>query len=266
MLYIKEDEEKNDQADQSSQEELVTFAGNEALGEVVSGRKLLCQIGVTPITDLEKQLQFACGFDKLGFLCGFKFTSSYSGSVGKIFYVVFVPKLKSSIMRQQKKGRSSWYVWEWNNSTDVNVLSKSAALKKFGFDIDQFFKSDLFKSAIPKFLKAVRKALDVDIPLKIQAFQNDHSACREFNRYIKAIEDSLKTLKDSQHSTVASLSFNLGSSDDGETKIYRANKSYELDHFQKRAKEEVQKSKNEFLAWLAARNQRIAADQKNGAK
>lgn len=43
MLYIKEDEEKNDQADQNSQEEeLVTFAGNEALGEVVSGRKLLC--------------------------------------------------------------------------------------------------------------------------------------------------------------------------------------------------------------------------------
>ena len=42
-------------------------------------------------------------------------------------------------------------------------------MKKFGFDIDLFFNSDLFKAAIPKFLKAVRKALDTDIPEKIEA-------------------------------------------------------------------------------------------------
>ena len=56
--------------------------------------------------------------------------------------------------------------------------------------------------------------------------------------------------------------FNLGNSADGESKIYRANKTYELDHFDKRAEEEKAKKKNEFLAWMAARNKNIADAQK----
>jgi len=67
-------------------------------------------------------------------------------------------------MRQQARGRSSWYIWEWLSSTEVNVLSKDAALKKFGFDIDLFFNSDLFKASIPRFLKIVKQSLAQDVP------------------------------------------------------------------------------------------------------
>ena len=258
MLYTEEEVQK--------QRKLVKFSEEASLGKVVSERALVCQLGVSPIRDLERQLQFACGFDKLGFLCGFRFISSFPESRGKRFYVVFVPKLKSSIMRQQARGRSSWYVWEWNSSTDVNVLSQDATMKKFGFDIDLFFNSDLFKAAIPKFLKAIRKALDTDIPEKIEADQVDALLARDLKRYMRAIEDSLKTLASGN----ASSTFNLGGSADGQTKIYRASHSYELDHFQKRAREEAEKAKEEeakkakdgFLAWLAARNQKIAAQQK----
>lgn len=236
----------------------VKFSEEVALGGVVSEKKLLCTLGVKPIQNLEKELQYSCGFDKLGFLCGFKFVSSFAGSIGKKFFVVFVPKLKSHIMRQQARGRSSWYIWEWLSSTEVNVLSKDAALKKFGFDVDLFFNSDLFKASVPRFLKTVKQSLAQDVPQKIKMAEEAGANPLEFKRYIRAIEDSFTTLNSSQ----AGASFNLGNSSDGEMKIYRANKSYELDHFAKRAEEDKAKKKNEFLAWMAARNKKIADMQK----
>lgn len=51
---------------------------------------------------------------------------------------------------------------------------------------------------------------------------------KELERYVKSIVDSLPTLVNPD---AASRSFNLGSSGDGERKIYRTAKSYELDHF-----------------------------------
>lgn len=250
-------ESEEDQVQAAEGNKPVKFSEEAALGGVVSEKKLMCTLGVKPIQNLEKELQYSCGFDKLGFLCGFKFVSSFQGSVGKKFFVVFVPKLKSHIMRQQARGRSSWYIWEWLSSTEVNVLSKDAALKKFGFDIDLFFNSDLFKASIPRFLKIVKQSLAQDVPQKIKMAEEAGANPLEFKRYVRAIEDSFSTLDASK----ASSSFNLGNSSDGESKIYRANKTYELDHFDKRAEEEKAKKKNEFLAWMAARNKRIA-DQK----
>lgn len=98
-----------------------------------------------------------------------------------------MPKLKSSIMRQQARGRSSWYIWEWLSSTEVNVLSKDAALKKLGFDIDLFFRSDVFKAAVPRFLKTVKQALAQDVPQKIRAATEAGMNSRELERYVKAI-------------------------------------------------------------------------------
>ena len=253
---IRESEEDRLEAKSGSKE--VKFSEEASLGGVVSKKDLICTLGIEPIKNLEKELQFSCGFDKLGFLCGFKFESSFQGSVGKKFFVVFVPKLKSHIMRQQARGRSSWYIWEWLSRTEVNVLSKDAALKKFGFDIDLFFNSNVFKASIPRFVKVVKAALAWDVPQKIKAAEEAGQNPLQFKRYVRAIEDSLQTLDESK----ASSSFNLGNSADGESKIYRANKSYELDHFDKKAEEEkANKKKNEFLAWMAARNKRII-DQK----
>lgn len=250
-------ESEEDRLEAKSGSKEVKFSEEASLGGVVSKKDLICTLGIEPIKNLEKELQFSCGFDKLGFLCGFKFESSFQGSVGKKFFVVFVPKLKSHIMRQQARGRSSWYIWEWLSSTEVNVLSKAAALKKFGFDIDLFFNSNVFKASIPRFVKVVKAALAWDVPQKIKAAEEAGQNSLQFKRYVRAIEDSLQTLDASK----ASSSFNLGNSADGESKIYRANKTYELDHFDKRAEEEKAKKKNEFLAWMAARNKRIA-DQK----
>lgn len=257
---IKESEEDRQETALDANK-VIKFSEEDTLGKVVSDKKLICTLGVAPIQNIESELQYSCGFDKLGFLCGFKFISNFQNMVGKKFFVVFVPKLKSHIMRQQIRGRSSWYIWEWVNSTEVNVLSKDAALNKFGFDIDLFFASDFFKAAIPRFLKTVKKALAQDVPAKIEAAVAAGANPAEFRRYVRAIEDSFSTLDASK----ASTAFNLGNSSNGETKIYRANKSYALDHFsKKKAEEEKAKKKQEFLAWLAARNKNLAAQQTTG--
>ena len=104
-------------------------------------------------------------------------------------------------------------------------------------------------------MKVVKAALAWDVPQKIKMAEEAGANPLEFRRYVRAIEDSFAILDATDK---ASLAFNLGNSADGESKIYRANKSYELDHFDKRAKEEKAKKKNEFLAWMAARNKRIA--------
>lgn len=251
-------ESEEDQVQVAEGNKPVKFSEEASLGGVVSERKLLCTLGVKPIQNLEKELQFACGFDKLGFLCGYKFISSFPQAFGKKFFVIFVPKLKSHIMRQQARGRSSWYIWEWLSSTEVNVLSKDAALKKFGFDIDLFFNSDVFKDTVPKFLKLVKKALAQDVPQKLKAAEEAGKNPMSFKRYIRSIEDSFSTLEASKDGS----SFNLGNSSDGKLKIYRASNSYELNHFDKKAAEEKKtKQKNEFLAWMAARNRKLAAQQ-----
>ena len=259
-----ESEEDIEKAESGIQE--VKFSEEPSLGGVISEKKLLSNIGVRPVQNLERELQIACGFDKLGFLCGFKFTSSFQKQTGKKFFVVFVPKLKTSFMfRQHKRGLSSWYVWEWNSTTDVNVLSQPKTLEKFGFDIDLFFKSDYFKQAIPKFIAVAKQALAANGPIaaELKRIQDGGQSTNELKRYIKSIEDSLVILKTGQ----ASSMFNLGNSSDGVAKIYRANTSYELDHFQQRDKEEKQqKKRNEFLAWMAARNKSIADAKKDAGQ
>lgn len=258
MIESEEDIEKAESGDQE-----VKFSEESSLGGVVSEKKILSNIGVKPIQNIERELQIACGFDKLGFLCGFKFVSSFQKSLGKKFFIVFVPKLKTSFMfRQHKRGLSSWYVWEWNSTTDVNVLSQPKTLEAFGFDIDLFFKSDYFKQAIPKFIAVAKQAIDGPITAEIKKIQDSGQPTNELKRYVKSITDALVVLKTGQ----ASSMFNLGNSSDGVAKIYRANASYELDHFQQRAREEKQKKRNEFLAWMAARNKSIADAKKDAGQ
>ena len=246
----------NYQSTQKVEKSPVVFSKEDTLGGVVSDRALVCNLGVQPILNFERTLQYSCGFDKLGFLCGFKFTSSKPVS-NKTFFVVFVPKLKSSIMRQQRRGSSSWYVWEYIDPTSVNVLSQTLAMAKYGFDIDKFFQSDLFKRALPQFQKAIDTCLSGEVAAHISKLRtsddpDDHAEMRDLERYVKSIVDSLPTLVNSD---AASRSFNLGNSSNGEKKIYRTAKSYELDHFQKRKRnEEAQKMVVDFKTWLAARN------------
>lgn len=218
--------------------EVVKFADCPTLGKVVAEKKLVCSLGISKTINFQKRLRFACGFDKLGFLCGFRFTTNKVGVKNKTFLVVFVPKLKSSIMRQQKRGRSSWYIWEYINPTIVNVMSSEKALKTYGFDVDAFFHSDLFKESVPKFLKVVKAGLKNEIDPYIA--KADVFESKELKRYVRAIEDSLQTLEDSaKDPDSASSKFNLGSSSDGESKVYRSGRNYELDHFQKRRQDDI---------------------------
>lgn len=243
--------------DEAPPKKNVIFNQEESLGKVVSEKKLICNLGVDQILDFERRLQFSCGFDKLGFLCGFKFVSNKADVKNKTFFVVFVPKLKSKIMRQQARGRSSWYIWEFISQTDVKVLSQTEAFNTYGFDIDLFFQSDLFKIAIPKFVKTVKTCLETQVEDHIKKLEasDDHSKVLELQRYIRAIKDSLPTLSASEN---ASETFNLGNSDNGEQKAYRANKSYNLDHFQRR--QQLDKLKTDFKAWLAAKNKQQNTD------
>ena len=246
----------NYQSNQVNKKTPVVFSKEAALGGVVSSKALVCSLGIQPILNFERTLQRSCGFDKLGFLCGFKFTSNKPVN-NKTFFVVFVPKLKSSIMRQQRRGSSSWYIWEYIDPTSVNVLSQTSAMFKYGFDIDKFFQSDLFKQALPRFQKAINTCLNGEVAEHLQTLKSselsaDHARLKELERYVKSITDSLPILLNPE---AAQNIFNLGNSSDGERKIYRASKSYELDHFQKRKRdEEFKKMATDFKTWLAARN------------
>lgn len=70
-------ESEEDHAQAAEGNKVVKFSEEATLGGVVSEKKLVCTLGVAPVQNVERELQFACGFDKLGFLCGFKFVSSF---------------------------------------------------------------------------------------------------------------------------------------------------------------------------------------------
>jgi len=69
-------------------------------------------------------------------------------------------------------------------------------LVNYGFDIDKFFDSDLFKSSIPKFEKCLKKGLE-----DAESFakgQKEDAIQKECGRYIKSISESLPIMMQSK--------------------------------------------------------------------
>jgi len=71
--------------------------------------------------------------------------------------MTFICKLRSKINRQQKKqvgGQwtipSRWFLLTRASKNSLGVLNKAKTLEEFNFDVDKFFKSDLFAIEVPK--------------------------------------------------------------------------------------------------------------------
>ena len=112
------------------------------------------------------------------------------------FMISFVCKLRSKIYRQQQHNPSQWFIFRRINKNRVDVLDKKALLVNYGFDIDKFFDSDLFKSSIPKFEKCLKKGLE-----DAESFakgQKEDAIQKECGRYIKSISESLPIMMQSK--------------------------------------------------------------------
>ena len=174
---------------------MVKFKNDEFLGKTVKNTRLYCSIGVEPIKDVF-QLRYAGGGNKFSSLCGFMFDTAAEGAEFPRFMISFVCKLRSKIYRQQQHNPSQWFIFRRINKNRVDVLDKKALLVNYGFDIDKFFDSDLFKSSIPKFEKCLKKGLE-----DAESFakgQKEDAIQKECGRYIKSISESLPIMMQSK--------------------------------------------------------------------
>lgn len=174
---------------------MVKFKDDEFLGKTVKNTRLYCSIGVEPIKDVF-QLRYAGGGNKFSSLCGFMFDTAAEGAEFPRFMISFVCKLRSKIYRQQQHNPSQWFIFRRINKNRVDVLDKKALLVNYGFDIDKFFDSDLFKTSIPKFEKCLKKGLE-----DAESFakgQKEDAIQKECGRYIKSISESLPIMMQSK--------------------------------------------------------------------
>lgn len=174
---------------------MVKFKDDEFLGKTVKSTRLYCSIGVEPIKNIF-QLRYAGGGNKFSSLCGFMFDTAAEGAEFPRFMISFVCKLRSKIYRQQQHNPSQWFIFRRINKNRVDVLDKKALLVNYGFDIDKFFDSDLFKTSIPKFEKCLKKGLkDAETFAK---GQKEDAIQKECGRYIKSISESLPVMMQSK--------------------------------------------------------------------
>ena len=89
-------------------------------------------------------------------------------------------------------------------------MDKASILAQYGFDVDLFFKSDVFQKGVEKFKQAINKGLKDYVPAYVKAHgaekakdlltsydgQNDTTVSDAYGRYTKAIEDSLEYIND----------------------------------------------------------------------
>ena len=170
---------------------MINFKTDENLGKVVKNVKLFCSIGVDKVDSLFK-LKFAAGGNKFSQLCGFLFESANENIEYKKFSISFVCKLRSHIYRKQQNGSSRWYILKKISDTRVDVLDKKACLVNYGFDVDKFMESDLFKKCLSRFDETLKNGLK-DATEFVSTLDTLHK--KEGTVYIKAIQSALPLIK-----------------------------------------------------------------------
>lgn len=163
---------------------------NEEFKDVVEPKRKMTSFGIGPINNM-KELNFYAGGHKFSQLCGFKFESKVN-EWDKFFQISFVCKLRSKIWREQNTNTSRWYGFAHTSPVQVKVLSKKTLLDDFGFDVDKFFDSDLFKKFVSKFQDAVKTGVEKIIPEFIESkCKGKPAEEQEAQKYQRAIHDSI---------------------------------------------------------------------------
>lgn len=172
---------------------MINFKTDENLGKVVKNTQIFCAIGADPLDSMFK-LRFAAGGNKFSQLCGFLFQSANEGTEYKKFAVCFVCKLRSRIYRQQTNNPSQWYIMRVVSKTQVDILDKKACLVNYGFDVDKFMKSDMFKKCLPKFKHTLEHGLKM---AESYVSKLDDKLQSEGRVYINAIQSAIPLMMSS---------------------------------------------------------------------
>lgn len=179
---------------------------------------------------------------KFSRLCGFTFKTNKKDAPTQTFQIVYVPKLKGPLTRNNH-GLHGWYCWMVLPNGDRNVVSISDMKRQYGFDVNKFFHTDYFQEWYPVFQSNIRYALDNQIKELIDnSIESDEY--NELIRYVNAIKDSVPKMDevmqvvtyDTKHNDEDVPDYAKGSAPDvGDAKIaYNANKSYRLKDLDRR--------------------------------
>jgi len=152
---------------------MIKFASNENLGKVVkTGETKAWCFGYDPISSID-DLRFAAGGSKFSQLCAFKFTSANPSTDMPKFTVAFVAKMRSKFYHGNQRNPSQWYIFKQVSPMQTDVLDKQACFVNYGFDIDKFFDSDMFKLMLPRFKAMIAKGLKAAEELKAKVEVKD---------------------------------------------------------------------------------------------
>lgn len=136
---------------------MVNFANNNKLGKVAELTKAY-SFGVDPINSYN-DIIFVAGGNKFSTTCGFRFKSKLPGIPHPFFRVAFCTKFRSNIYHQINTNPSKWFILQTITPTEIRVLSKRDLLDTYGFDVDEFFASDMFAKYIKLFEKSCMKGI-----------------------------------------------------------------------------------------------------------
>lgn len=172
----------------------IKFNDDPSLGQTIE-KKTLMSFGASPLTRIS-ELAFVAGANKFSQLCGFRFISKAPHQY-KEFFISFVCKLRSKMYRQNSNP-SQWFIFKKISDNEMHALSKAQLLAQYGFDVDQFFKSDLFEKGITIFKSTIDKGLNVQVPELAKKYEGNAKAETDINRYAEAIDEASYRLKTKQ--------------------------------------------------------------------
>lgn len=182
----------------------INFEKTPGLGNVVKKAKAFCKLTKNMksvsskyiIGDFNIPLFHGLAGHKFSRICGFTFESNKPQIQHPIFQLVYVPKLKATMTRNDK-GLSGWYCWEVISDQHRNITSISAMKTIYDFDVNAFFHSDMFEKCIPVFKSNINYVIDNQIK-DLLLHTTDDAELRELKFYVNAIKESMKTIDDVQ--------------------------------------------------------------------
>ena len=190
MYYICFFDKVNSHIEFKERQNMTKFKTDENLGKTVDKVTAWC-FGVEPIESMW-QLRFAGGGHKFSQLCAFKFHSVLPNHDNPDFSIAFVAKLRSHIYHRQDKNPSQWYIFKKISPTQTDVLGKKELFANYGFDIDKFFDSDMFKATVAKFKQMIQKGLTTEIKTFIE--KNPKENVKEIERFKNSIAEGMTKL------------------------------------------------------------------------
>lgn len=171
---------------------MIKFKTSDKLGLVADIVQMQC-FGIDNIRDMY-DLRFAGGTDKFSQLCAVKFKSKLPTHQFPVFILAFVPRLRNKKYHSQQKNHAEWYIYKHVSVGQLDILTPEQLFINYGFDINEFFDSDIFSVIKTRFIQTIEMGLKDKIPQFVSTLKSPLEQ-REANTLISSIEKSLEILK-----------------------------------------------------------------------